>query len=54
VTWERFLLQAAVPLTIVLACALAEVRRHLSRDASTGRPMPIAAPQETSGHPAHP
>jgi hypothetical protein len=28
VTWERFLLQAAVPLLIVLACALAEVRRR--------------------------
>ena len=33
VTWERFLLQAAVPLIIVLTCALAEVRRHL-QDAS--------------------
>ena len=29
VTWERFLLQGAVPLLILLACALAEVRRHL-------------------------
>jgi hypothetical protein len=29
VTWERFLLQAAVPTLILLACALAEVRRHL-------------------------
>jgi hypothetical protein len=28
VTWERFLLQAAVPLFILLACALAEARRH--------------------------
>jgi hypothetical protein len=37
VTWERFLLQSAVPLTIVLACALAEVRRHL-RAADGSRP----------------
>lgn len=29
VTWERFLLQAAVPLFILLACALAELRRHI-------------------------
>jgi TolA-binding protein len=29
VTWERFLLQGAVPLLILLACALAEVGRHL-------------------------
>jgi len=32
VTWERFLLQSVVPLLIVLACALAEVRRHLVDD----------------------
>jgi len=31
VTWERFLLQAAVPLLIVLACAWAEVWRRLAR-----------------------
>ncbi|HEY6320577.1 MAG TPA: hypothetical protein VJA16_03340, partial [Thermoanaerobaculia bacterium] len=43
VTWERLLLQSAVPLTIVLACALAEVRRHLSGDLSTGRPVPVPA-----------
>jgi Dolichyl-phosphate-mannose-protein mannosyltransferase len=30
VTWERFLLQAAVPLITVLTCALAEVGRHLA------------------------
>ncbi len=35
VTWERFLLQAAVPLLVVLAYALAEVGRHLR-----GRPRP--------------
>jgi hypothetical protein len=29
VTWERLLLQGAVPLLILLACALAEVRRQL-------------------------
>jgi hypothetical protein len=28
VTWERFLLQGAVPTLILLACALAEVQRH--------------------------
>jgi hypothetical protein len=33
VTWERFLLQASAPLLIVLATALAEVGRHLRRDA---------------------
>jgi Dolichyl-phosphate-mannose-protein mannosyltransferase len=43
VTWERFLLQSAVPLTIVLACALAEVRRHLSGDLSARRPVPVPA-----------
>jgi hypothetical protein len=31
VTWERFLLQAAVPTLILLACALAEVHRHTAR-----------------------
>jgi hypothetical protein len=31
VTWERFLLQGAVPLLVLLACALAEVRRHFLR-----------------------
>jgi hypothetical protein len=50
VTWERFLLQAAVPLIIVLACALAEVRRHLSGDLSTGRPVAIASHEESSDH----
>jgi len=29
VTWERFLLQAAVPLVVLLACALADIGRHL-------------------------
>lgn len=38
VTWERFLLQSAVPLLIVLASALAEVWRHLSGSGFTGRP----------------
>ena len=49
VTWERFLLQSAVPLTIVLACALAEVRRHLPAGVDTGRPMPIPAHKEPFG-----
>jgi hypothetical protein len=40
VTWERFLLQAAVPLTIVLACALAAVWRAA---------RPIAKPARRSG-----
>src|SRR5262249_55253224 len=31
VTWERFLLQAAVPLLVVLACALADLRRRARR-----------------------
>jgi hypothetical protein len=51
VTWERFLLQSAVLLTIVLACALAEVRRHLFAGVYTRRPMPITAHKEPSGHP---
>jgi hypothetical protein len=39
VTWERFLLQSAVPLLIVLASALAEVWRHLSGSGFNGRPI---------------
>ncbi|HYL05108.1 MAG TPA: hypothetical protein VE075_03660 [Thermoanaerobaculia bacterium] len=35
VTWERFLLQAAVPLLIVLACAWTEVWRLVSRPISS-------------------
>ncbi len=38
VTWERFLLQAAVPLIILLACALAEVRRHLAAPPASDPP----------------
>lgn len=40
VTWERFLLQSVVPLLIVLACALAEVRRHLAADWRKTPPTP--------------
>lgn len=47
VTWERFLLQAAVPTLILLACALAEVQRHLlarSHDSPPPPPLrPVAA-----------
>jgi Dolichyl-phosphate-mannose-protein mannosyltransferase len=50
VTWERFLLQAAVPLIVVLACALAEVRRHLSGDLSTRRRIAIASHEESFDH----
>jgi hypothetical protein len=39
-TWERFLLQAAVPLMIVLACALAEVWRHRVAGAPSERTDP--------------
>lgn len=49
-TWERFLMQAAVPLTIVLTGALAEVRRHLAARVHTARPMPLLPHQEPSGH----
>jgi Dolichyl-phosphate-mannose-protein mannosyltransferase len=47
VTWERFLLQAAVPLMIVLACALAEVWRHLVAGASSERTDPSTRASRT-------
>src|SRR5260370_27587415 len=50
VTWERFLLQSAVPLMIVLACALAEVWRHLSGDWSTAQPVPVPAYKKPSSY----
>ena len=43
VTWERFLLQGAVPLLVLLACALAEVRRHFLRSPRWTRPAASAA-----------
>jgi hypothetical protein len=43
VTWERMLLQGAVPMLIVLAAALAEVLRHVRRRRGSGAP---AAPDE--------
>jgi Dolichyl-phosphate-mannose-protein mannosyltransferase len=49
VTWERFLLQAAVPTLILLACALAEVRRRLARPWRPAAPVP---PPPAPGAPA--
>ena len=43
VTWERFLLQATVPLLVVLACALAEVGRHLRGGPRRGAPVAESA-----------
>jgi hypothetical protein len=46
VTWERFLLQAAVPLTVVLAGALAEVWRSLLPDPSYGGKAVLSSPPQ--------
>jgi len=48
VTWERFLLQSAVPLIVVLACLLAEVGRHLLRHRPRTAPP---APSVDAGEP---
>jgi hypothetical protein len=54
VTWERFLLQASVPLLVLLALALAEIGRHLGGQARGGEPGGRRRAHPASSHAAPP